>query len=119
MENIQTTVGANIRFYRQAKGLTQEALAEKLDVSCSYIGYLERGQKSPSLDLIDRISKTLEIEPALLLRRLNPEDDNLKHLISLLSGKEAYSISFIHHVADAYLKVLKEHDHYNLKNLGV
>lgn len=110
MENIRDTLGTNIRLYRQQKGLTQESLAEKLDVSSSYIGYVERGQKSPSLQLMERISEVLEVEPALLLSKSDDENDELKRLISLLAGKEPYSISYIHHVADAYFKSLREHD---------
>ena len=114
MESIRKVVGENIRFYRLSKGYTQEGLAEKVDVSSTYIGYLERAQKSPSLELISAISKALEIEPALLLTPPNKDDDELKRLISLLSGKAPYSVAFIHNIAIAYFKSLEDHDY--LKN---
>jgi len=110
MESIRKVVGKNIRFYRLSKGFTQECLAEKVDVSSTYIGYLERGQKSPSLELISLISKTLEIEPALLLTLPDKVDDDLKRLISLLSGKAPYSVAFVHNIAAAYFKSLEDHD---------
>ncbi len=111
MESIRKVVGKNIRFYRLSKGFTQESLAEKVDVSSTYIGYLERGQKSPSLELISTISKALGIEPALLLTPSDKGDDELKHLISLLSGKAPYSVSFVHNIATAYFKFLEDHDY--------
>jgi len=111
MESIRKVVGKNIRFYRLAKDFTQEGLAEKVDVSSTYIGYLERGQKSPSLELISTISKALEIEPALLLTPPDKGDDELKRLISLLSGKAPYSVAFVHNIATAYFKSLEDHDY--------
>ncbi|MHB8072989.1 helix-turn-helix domain-containing protein [Desulfosporosinus fructosivorans] len=110
MESIRKVVGKNIRFYRLSKGHTQEGLAEKVDVSSTYIGYLERGQKSPSLELISTISKALEIEPALLLTSPDKGNDELKRLISLLSGKPPYSVTFVHDIATAYFKSLEDRD---------
>ena len=111
MESIRKVVGKNIRFYRLSKGITQESLAEKVNVSSTYIGYLERAQKSPSLELISTISKVLEIEPALLLSPPDKGDDELKRLISLLSGKAPYSVAFVHNIATAYFKSLEDHDY--------
>ncbi|MHB1651856.1 MAG: helix-turn-helix domain-containing protein [Desulfitobacteriaceae bacterium] len=112
MENIQLTVGQNIKYYRQVKGFTQEDLAEKVDVSGSYIGYLERGKKCPSLELLGKIAESLYIEPALLLTPKEQLNDDLKRLISLLSGKAPYLVAFISDVASAYFRSLKEHETY-------
>lgn len=110
MDNIRDVVGKNIRFYRQAKGFTQERLAEKIDISSSYIGYLERAQKCPSLELLAKISEALDIEPSLLLSPPDNGDDELKRIMSLLKGKAPYSVAFVHNVAAAYFKSLEEHD---------
>ena len=40
-------------------GLTQEALAEKADMSVNYIGFVENGKRSITLRSIVRISKAL------------------------------------------------------------
>ena len=108
MENIQNIVGVNIRYYRRLNNLTQEELAERVDVSSPYIGYLERGQKSPSLELLIRIASALNIEPALLLTSFDEEDTQLKQLILLLSDKAPQDISFIKEVALAYFKSLEK-----------
>jgi len=39
------TIGENIKKLREAKGMTQEQLAEKINVSRPYITQLERGSK--------------------------------------------------------------------------
>ncbi len=108
METIQNIVGANIRYYRRLNNLTQEELAERVDVSSPYIGYLERGQKSPSLELLIRLAAALNIEPALLLSPFDEEDSQLKQLILLLSNKPKKDICFIKDVALAYFKSLEK-----------
>ena len=103
MANIQEVVGKNIKLYRQTKGLTQERLAELVNVSSSYIGYLERGIRAPSLDLLARIGDILEVEPtALLNTTLEDTDPILKKLNALLMGKNPKPIHFLYEVAVAY-----------------
>ena len=54
-------LGAGIRKYRKAEGLTQERLAEKVDLNPVYMGQIERGYKVPTLDVLLRIAKALHI----------------------------------------------------------
>ena len=42
-------IGKRIRFYREAKKWSQEVFAEKLGLSLTYIGMIERGEKIPKL----------------------------------------------------------------------
>lgn len=55
-------VGANIRRYRKRAGLSQEALAEKLDLSLNFIGQVERGSRAPSFSSLGRIAQVLKVE---------------------------------------------------------
>jgi len=41
--------------------LTQEDLAEKVGVSRVYIGYVEQGRNTPSLEILDKIAKALKV----------------------------------------------------------
>lgn len=110
MSNIRDIVGKNIRFFRRTRGITQEMLAEKADVSGSYVGYLERGEKSPSLELLAKIAAILQVDPAGLLAI--PEDETnqeLKKLMTILSGKGPGPVKFMNDVAIAYFKSLENH----------
>ncbi|MDQ7092362.1 helix-turn-helix transcriptional regulator [Desulfosporosinus sp. PR] len=108
MSNIQEVVGKNIRLFRQTKGLTQERLAELVNVSSSYIGYLERGLRAPSLDLLARIGTTLDVEPTVLLNTSSEDTDPiLKKLNALLVGKDPIPIHFLYEVAVAYFASIK------------
>lgn len=46
-------LGKNIKNFRKRAGLTQEILAEKTGLSTTYIGYLEIGQKRPTLKTLN------------------------------------------------------------------
>lgn len=55
--------GSNVRHHRKAAGLTQEALAEKSEISIEMMGRLERGEASPSFETIERIASALDLPP--------------------------------------------------------
>lgn len=55
-------VGINIKLARVKAGLTQEALAEKANLSRETIGDTERGTKSPTVSTIGAIADALDIE---------------------------------------------------------
>ena len=45
-----SSIGRNIRDYRVENGMRQEDLAEATGLSANYIGMVERGEKTPSLE---------------------------------------------------------------------
>lgn len=106
MSNIREIAGKNIKFFRLARGITQEALAEMVEVSGSYIGYLERGKKGPSLDLLAKIAGILRVDPAMLLTPPDNETDyELKKLVAMLSGRGTAAVKFMNEVAAAYFNL--------------
>ena len=62
-------IGYNIQYYRKHKNLTQEQLAELLDISRQHLGAIEAPNivRPVSLDLLFRIADVLEIDVRLLL----------------------------------------------------
>ena len=61
------TIGQNIRPYRTRKKLRQEDLAELTDLSVTYIGMVERGEKIPSLETFINILNALEVSADVVL----------------------------------------------------
>jgi len=53
----------NMKKYRKKRRLTQEKLAEILDTATSYIGEIEINNGNPSMDMVERIARALDIEP--------------------------------------------------------
>ena len=56
----------NVKKYREAIGLSQEAFAEKCGLHRTYISAVERQRRSISLANIQRIADALEVETYLL-----------------------------------------------------
>lgn len=55
-------LGKRIQRIRKSVGLTQEELAEKVNVSRAYIGYIEQARNTPSLELLEKIAKVLRVD---------------------------------------------------------
>jgi transcriptional regulator with XRE-family HTH domain len=58
---------ANVRRFRAKKKLSQKALADRIGISVSYVSMLERGQRSPPLETIEKLAKALGVPPSTLL----------------------------------------------------
>lgn len=74
--DLQKTVGRNLRAYRQARGLSQEAFADLVGVHRTYMGGLERGERNLTLRSVERIAEQIGVDPLMLMdpkaqRRLN------------------------------------------------
>lgn len=65
--DLQRIFGKNLRAYRRAKGLSQEAFAEQLGVHRTYMGGLERGERNLTLRSVEKIAARLNVEPLDLL----------------------------------------------------
>ena len=65
----QQILGNNVRRLREAKGWSQEDLAEKANLHRTYVSGIERGVRNPSLTIIFKLAEGLGIEPGNLLNR--------------------------------------------------
>jgi transcriptional regulator with XRE-family HTH domain len=54
-------VAWNLRRIRVTRGLSQERLAFDSGVDRSYVGGLERREENPTVDLLDRLARTLSV----------------------------------------------------------
>ena len=52
---------------REARGLTQEQLAEKAGVSRAYLARLEIGRHDPPLSTLEKLAKALKVKVGKLL----------------------------------------------------
>lgn len=72
------TVGTTIKEFRVQAGLSQDDLADRMDISSPYISMLESGRRYPSVEMLIRIAVALEVRPGAILDRIaedyNPGD---------------------------------------------
>ena len=59
-------LGYRIRYLREEKGLSIEALALEADINRNYLGDLERGTRNPTVVVLNKIAKALEIDLSTL-----------------------------------------------------
>jgi transcriptional regulator with XRE-family HTH domain len=64
--------GLGVRRLREARGWSQEDLAEHSDLNRSFIGEIERGAATPSLVTVAKLSRAFELAPSVLVRHGEP-----------------------------------------------
>jgi len=79
------TIGKNIRKIRVAKKMRQEDLAEKSGLSVTYIGMVERAEKTPSLESLISILNSLGASADMVLCDVLTSGYEVKH--SMLNDK--------------------------------
>lgn len=70
-------IGERIKSARIAKGLTQEQLAERLDVSIAFLSRIERGSSRINLRRLDEICNILEISQGSILEGTSEDSRKL------------------------------------------
>ena len=55
-------VGLNLRRLRIERDVSQERLAFDSGVDRSYLGGMERGEENPTVDILDRLAATLDVQ---------------------------------------------------------
>jgi transcriptional regulator with XRE-family HTH domain len=86
---VQHRLGARIRALRTARDLTQEMVADRIDLSPKYLSELERGQKSPSWETLVAIAhKGFEIKLASLMFGIDEDlGADVQELGDVLAGQ--------------------------------
>ena len=102
------TMGDRIKEIRKKRHLTQEQLAEQVDVTVEYISQLERGLSTPSLQVFVKILEVLDASADYLLRDTvstsNPYGDKqIAARFERLSPKQRQALMAI---IDAYIEYL-------------
>ena len=63
---VNKQLGYRIRYLREEKGLSIEALALEADINRNYLGDLERGTRNPTVVVLNKIAKALDIDLSTL-----------------------------------------------------
>lgn len=78
MNDFSKNTGVVLRGLRVEKKLSQEELASRSDVHRTYISLIERGIKSPTLNVLYRISKSLDMKLSALITEIELLDKNIE-----------------------------------------
>ncbi|MGG1555649.1 helix-turn-helix domain-containing protein [Paenibacillus ferrarius] len=112
MSHFYQEVGENIRFYRQLRKITQAELGARTKFDQSYVGKIERGEINVSLETVEKIADSLQINPNQLFEKRLPKTNDtervhLEKINLLLAGKSSKELRHIQRIIKEIL-LLKE-----------
>ncbi len=87
MQDIEL-LGKRIKEVRKSRGLTQDALSEKIGIDSKHLSRIECGKNRPSIELLYKISAVLNIEPYRIFQNehLQEKDELIKEITGALSN---------------------------------
>lgn len=91
MSEIKKLFGKNVRYYREKMGFTQEQLAERLDINCRSLSFIECGTNFVSAETLENLCKTLNVTPKCLFDfkfNIKPENDTAHALNTLIKDNK-------------------------------
>jgi len=65
--DICTRLGRNVRRLREEKGWSQEDYADRAGIHRTYVSDIERGKRNPTVTVVEKLAKPLDVEPGRLL----------------------------------------------------
>ena len=68
---INKKIGKRIQYLRKQKGLSQEKLAEALNIATTSLSYIETGRGFMTLNTLEKMSKILEVEPFEIFQNIS------------------------------------------------
>ena len=101
--DLKIKFGSRIKYYRKLRGLTQEQLAEMIDLQLNSLSYVENGKNALSFDKFEKLVSILDIEPYQMFIFYKREDKNadmaaeISKIASTLDTRDlelAYNIIF-------------------------
>lgn len=97
MENIAIQFGKRVRNLRVSQKYSQEKLAEYSGLHATYIGQIERGEKSPTIETIYKLAKGLDIPMSDFFKYIKEEEacgtaDKIYNEILALSNEKQEKI---------------------------
>ena len=80
MTSLKKLLASNMKKQRRKLGISQAMLAERLDTSTHYIAMIELERKTPSLLMVERIAKALQIDPPELFSMRSIASNSLEEM---------------------------------------
>ena len=93
-QEIKNILGRNIKYFRFHRQLSQSALAEKADISITFLSNIERGKMFPKVETLSRLTESLNVTVFELFR---PDlvAENAKDVINRYSQDISRNINMV------------------------
>ena len=113
--DLNTSIGSRIAKLRKEHSMTQEQLAEKLDISIKHCSSVERGLSSLSLEKVIDVSNLFDVSLDYLIKGNSASNDSIKHIwanlpqsiTSILTSNDDEEIQLLVEYLQLYSKLRK------------
>ena len=78
IQEIRNILGRNVKYFRFHRQLSQADLAEKANISITFLSNIERGKMFPKVETLSRITESLNVDVFELFKPDNAPIDNKK-----------------------------------------
>ncbi len=104
--DLRKQLGSRIRLFREAYNLTQEDLAERANLSVTFIGTTERGKNIPSIKTCKKIAEVLGVPLHELLKfeEQTEHEKRVEQFALRLKGASKKKVRIILEIGDVILK---------------
>ena len=95
MKSIKAVFGANLKYYRKQRRLSQESLAEKLGITPKHLSTIETGATFVSAELLEKLVKKLHVSASALFYTVEEKssDDSTLSMIDQIVDNELLKTS--------------------------
>jgi transcriptional regulator with XRE-family HTH domain len=84
-DSLRALLSQNIKRFRAFRGFSQQVLAEKADISVTYLGSIERCERWPHPDILVRIANALGVAVRDLFSPENPVAADIREIVDKLA----------------------------------
>jgi len=103
---IRDVLAHNLRENRRKCGLTQEKLSEKAGISAHYLAMVEVSRKFPTPEMLERLAKSLDVEPHELFTVPPTPQDELEKIRQDI--RQDIKQDFKQEIIDEVVKIIKQ-----------
>ena len=91
-------IGERLREIRENMNMTREEFSEKIDITDSFLGQIERGERSLSVKTLKKVVKYTGVSADYLLFGKNSQNDVLNKINNILELNSETTSDFIYHI---------------------
>lgn len=104
--DLKQMIGSRIKDIRTKRGLTQEQLAEKIEINPKYLSSIERGLENPTLNILINAAETLDVGFDDVVSQIEIEDPAKRKalILSLLDQADNEQLKLAYRILSVIIR---------------
>ena len=104
-------IGERLRSIRENMNMTREKFSEKIDITDTFLGQIERGERSLSAKTLKKVVRYTGVSADYLLFGKDSNNDTIQKINNILAVNSQTTSDFIYHIvmcSNDFCKKIKE-----------